>query len=147
MNFFGRSASKIVVLNFLLFVALVIVHELGHFAVGSALGCTANGVSLFGALTSSVSMSCARSVNRALIESGGILATTAFIAMLLPFRFGRKMLFITSGMSLVLGSLDFPALSYVLITSGMSMISFGEYSFSMSLLGSRINITQDKLTV
>jgi hypothetical protein len=145
-----REILNIILINLIVFFALVSIHEMGHTAAGMLLGCAYQrsvlmDANLIGPYTE---MYCSGSSFAVFIS--GLLVTSAFSALFLFLRSPSKNLFLISmGLSLIFSSLDVGTLLNMqsavlpLVSFGFVTTALGEYfiaasyarnSFSLDLL-------------
>jgi hypothetical protein len=137
--FMGKLKStflSIVLLNTMLFFALIAIHEISHVFVGYCMGCQIEKAILFDSTFSGphTEMLCATNMNELLVYLGGLAITAAFsLSFLFAESKDRNISFISLGISVMLSSLDISmllnmqTLLYPLLTSGLALVTAGEY--------------------
>ncbi len=132
----------ILIINVILFVSIIAVHELGHGATGSIVGCKGQKFSLAGGglLQPHTEMNC-YGVDYSWVYLGGLAATLVFSFVFLFFGSPAKNLFFVSlGLSIVFSSLDMSILArlgslvYPLAFLGSIVAISGEYLITASYM-------------
>jgi len=141
----SKEILSIVLINLLVFFALISIHELSHAAAGIIFGCK-NQISvlmdsnLIGPYTM---FSCPG--NNILIYFSSFLITSCFSLLFLSLRSSaRRLSLISLGLSIIFSSLDFSIatnisyLFYPAISIGFIITSIGEYSIASSYVNSEL---------
>jgi hypothetical protein len=127
---------SIVLLNTMLFFALIAIHEVSHVFVGYCLGCQSEKAIIFDSSFNGphTELICGSKINELFVYLGGLAITAAFsLGFLFTETKDRNISFISLGISVILSSMDITlllnmqSLLYPLITSGLVMITAGEY--------------------
>ena len=134
-----REILSIVIINLLVFFALMSIHEISHVAAGMLLGCK-NQIAvlldsnLIGPYTESYCTG-----NSTIIYVVGLMVTSSFSLLFLFLNSSTKRLFFTSmGLSVLFSSIDFSIVTniqylfYLMTSVGFLMIMIGEYSLANS---------------
>lgn len=134
-----RSILSIILINLLVFFALISIHEISHVTAGMLLGCK-NQVAvlldsnLIGPYTESYCTG-----NSTIIYVIGLMVTASFSLLFLFLNSSTKRLFFTSmGLSVLFSSIDFSIITniqylfYLMASAGFLMIIIGEYSLANS---------------
>lgn len=140
-----KEILNIVLINLLVFFALISIHELSHAAAGIILGCK-NQIAilmdsnLVGPYTKSYCSS-----NSILIYISSFLITSSFSALFLFLRSSSRKLFLISlGLSVIFSSLDFSIVTnmsylfYPAISIGFIIAGIGEYSIASSYVDNEL---------
>jgi hypothetical protein len=136
MGKMSRTFFSIVLLNTMLFFALIAIHEVSHVLVGYCLGCQSEKAILFDSSFSGphTELICGGQINELLVYLGGLAITAAFsLCFLLSETKERSISFISLGISFILSSMDISlllgvqSLLYPMLTAGLVMITAGEY--------------------
>ena len=130
-----RTFFSMVLLNVMLFFALITIHEISHVVVGYCVGCEVQRAMLFDSSLGGphTELLCSSGTNELLVYLGGLAITAAFSLGFLFSDFReRNLSFISLGISLILSSLDMSllfstSLFYPMLTSGFALVTAGEY--------------------
>jgi hypothetical protein len=136
-----REILSIILINSLVFFALISIHEISHVAAGLILGCK-NQVAVLldsnfvGPYTESYC-----SGSNALIYVSSFLITMSFSLLFLFSKSStRKLFLISAGLSVIFSSLDFSIVTsiqsmfYPIFFTGMAIIIVGEYFIAASFV-------------
>jgi len=130
---YARKFVALVAITIAITAAVVILHELGHFAIATSEGCQAKITLLDADMQTYTTVACRPTQA---IELGGLLFTVPFGVLLLAF--GRKYSMIALGFNLAVSWSDFALIStsaaYALAAAGLLMIIFGENMIVNSLI-------------
>lgn len=136
MGSLRKTFLSMVLLNTMLFFALIAIHETSHVLVGWCFGCEGMKAVIFDSSLSGphTEMICASKINEFFVYIGSLLITSLFS---LGFLFAeikeRNISFISLGISIILGSLDIGfilnsgSVVYPMMTIGLSLVTAGEY--------------------
>jgi hypothetical protein len=135
MGSIRKTFFSVVLLNIMLFFALISIHEISHVFVGYCLGCEVQKAVLFDNTFGGphTELLCSNGLNELLVYLGGLGITAAFSLSFLFSEIREKNLSLISlGISVILSSLDMSMLFsssvfYPLLTSGFLLITAGEY--------------------
>jgi len=136
-----KEILNIVLINLLVFFALISIHELSHVATGIIFGCK-NQISVF--MDSNLIGPYTRfycSANSILVYFSSFIITSCFSLLFLSLRSSARRLFLISlGLSVVFSSLDISIVTnmsylfYPAISIGFIITSIGEYSIASSYI-------------
>jgi len=141
MSSLKRMILNIVLVNIMLFFALIAIHEISHVILGVCLDCESEKAVLFDSSFNGphTELICGSRINEFLVYIGGLLITSVFsLSFLFLDSIERKMSFLSLGVSVILSSLDISlilnssAIIYPLLTFGFFLITVGEYSIASS---------------
>jgi hypothetical protein len=137
-----REVLNIVMVNLIVFFALISLHEVGHMAAGMLFGCRYGGTVLMDSNFNGpyTEMYCSN-VNYLLVLASSLAVTSLFSFMFLLLKSPTRNLFpISLGLSLIFSSADIilatgiQSLFYPSIALGFLITSAGEYSIAASYL-------------
>ena len=141
----SKEILNIVLINLLVFFALISIHELSHVAAGIIFGCK-NQISVFmdsNLIGPYTSFSC--SGNSILVYFSSFIITSCFSLLFLSLRSSARRLFLISlGLSVVFSSLDISIVTnmnylfYPAISIGFIITSIGEYSIASSYINNEL---------
>ncbi len=149
-----KTFLNIVLINIMIFFALIAIHETSHVIVGFCLGCEYQKAVLFDSSFNGphTELVC-NNINEFLVYIGGLTITSIFsLSFLLLDTAEKNMSFLSLGISIILSSLDISfilktqSIIYPLLTFGFILITLGEYfitsyyikeDFSFSFLKNR----------
>lgn len=135
MGSLRKTFFSMILLNMMLFFALISIHEISHVMVGYCLGCEVQKAVLFDSSMNGphTELLCSSGVNELLVYMGGLAVTAAFsLSFLLSDLREKNLSFISLGISVILSSLDMSMLFsssifYPIMTSGFLIVAAGEY--------------------
>ena len=155
MRVLKKTFLSIILVNIMLFFALIAIHEISHVIVGYCLGCEYEKAVLFDSSFNGphTELICNNGINEFFVYIGGLIITSIFsLSFLLLDTIERNMSFLSLGVSIVLSSLDISlvlssqAIFYPLITIGFFFITAGEYVLASSYIkeGFSFNFLKNK---
>ena len=128
---------NLVLLNIIIFLSTLSLHEMGHVIVGMYTGCDSGKVILYdtGQPGPYAELMCSREVDERFALAGSISVTTVFGSLFLFLRRSpqRYLFFIIIGFGIFFGALDIVMITgiemmqYVFIAVGMLLIIIGEF--------------------
>jgi hypothetical protein len=133
---FYQIFMGILALNIILFIFLVSVHEMGHFVLGTWLGCESGKAVLLDSQIDNpyTEFSCENRESFILASLGGLIFTLIFSALFLFLEGpGRELFFTGVGLSQIFATTDIliatglPVLQYIFGIFGLVFIILGEY--------------------
>lgn len=131
---------SIILLNVIVFFALISIHEIVHVTVGMCLGCEFGKAVLFDAKTAGpyAEMVCSSGNNQIILYASSLIVTACFGLLFLSLKsHGKNLFFLVLGLSLIFSSLDIglatlDAVVYPMILFGFSFVTLGEYYMACS---------------
>lgn len=137
-----REILNIVLINLIVFFALISIHEISHTATGMVLGCKYEKSVLvdYNFVGPYTEMYCS-DMNYLLVFVGSLIITSAFSFLFLFLRSPTRNLFLISfGLSIIFSSLDIgittgiQSLVYPMVSVGFLVTSIGEYFIASSYI-------------
>lgn len=146
---------SIVLVNIMIFFALIAIHEISHIFVGYCLGCEYEKAVLFDSNFNGphTELICNNSINEFFVYIGGLIITSIFsLSFLLVNTIEKNMSFLSLGVSIILSSLDISfvlnsqTIFYPLLILGFFFITLGEYFLTSSYIkeGFSFNFLKNK---
>ncbi|MEM5794214.1 MAG: M50 family metallopeptidase [Candidatus Aenigmatarchaeota archaeon] len=131
---------KIIIVNIIVLLSLVSVHEFGHLVMGLLTGCSSARIVLFDTSREGPYTELFCNSSNPITYSGGILFSLAFSSLFLFLKEAedKKLFFVAVGLSLMLSGLDIIALTstyfsfYITTIFGFCLTIFGEYNITLS---------------
>ena len=141
----SKEILNIVLINLLVFFALISIHELSHVATGIIFGCKNQIAVLMDSNLMGPYTSFYCPTNSILIYFSSFLITSCFSLLFLSLKSSARKLFLISiGLSVVFSSLDFSIatnISYVfypVISIGLIITALGEYFIASSYVNNEL---------
>jgi len=137
-----KTFLSIILINVMIFFALIAIHEISHVIVGFCLGCEYQKAVLFDSNFNGphTELVC-NNINEFLVYMGGLIFTSIFsLSFLLLETTEKNMSFLSLGISIILSSLDISfilkiqSIIYPLMTFGFILITIGEYFIASSYI-------------
>src|SRR3990172_12627676 len=102
-----KKLLGIILLNVMLFFALLSIHEVVHVAVGVGLGCDFGRAVLMDSSFAGpyAEMACGN-INQLLLYGSSLIATISFGMLFLSFNSGKNLFYVVLGISMIFSSLD-----------------------------------------
>lgn len=141
MSSLKRMLLNVLLVNIMLFFALIAIHEISHVVLGICLGCESEKAVLFDSSFNGphTELICSNSINEFFVYIGSLIITSIFsLSFLFLDTAEKNMSFLSLGVSVILSSLDISfilnsgAIIYPLLTFGFFLITAGEYSIASS---------------
>lgn len=140
-----RKIISVILLNAMVFFALVTVHEIAHVGVGMLLGCEFGKAVLFDAKMAGpyAEMACTNA-SQLVLYGSSLLATASFGLLFLTLKSpGKNLFFVIFGFSLIFSSLDIglatmETVVYPLIAAGFGFVVLGEYCIASSCINDNL---------
>ena len=136
-----RGILNIIVINLLVFFALISIHEISHVATGIMLGCKKGGAILMDSNFIGPYTELYCSSNSWLVYLGSLMITSLFsILFLFTESSTRRIFFISLGLSLIFSSLDLSIITgmqylfYPVVSLGFAATTLGEYFIASSVI-------------
>jgi hypothetical protein len=137
-----KKILSIVLLNVMVFFALISIHEIAHLTVGQMMGCErGKAILLDSALNGPYTeLVCASSTNQAILYVSGLLLTSCFGLLFLSLNSpGKNMFLVVLGLSMIFSSLDIgiitiEAVVYPTMVLGFMSVAAGEYFIASSYI-------------
>ena len=139
----ARTFLSIILVNVMLFFALIAIHEISHVLVGYCLGCENEKAVLFDSNFNGphTELICNNKINEFFVYVGGLIITSIFsLSFLLLKTTEKNMSFLSLGVSIILSSLDISlvlnsqTIMYPLLTLGFFFVTIGEYLIASSYI-------------
>ena len=130
---------NIILLNVIVFFALISIHEIVHIAVGSCLGCDYGKAVIIDMDFKGpyAEMACS-DASQFIVYASSFIVTTCFGLLFLSLRSpGKNLSFVILGLSFIFSSVDIgiitmPSLIYPIMGSGFLLVTLGEYYIASS---------------
>jgi hypothetical protein len=140
-----RKILSVILLNVIVFFALISIHEIVHVVVGMCLGCDLGKAVLLDAKMAGpyAEMVCGN-VNQLVLYGSSLLVTACFGLLFLSLKSsGKNLFFVVLGLSLIFSSLDIglatmQTVIYPLIASGFVFVVLGEYYIASSCINKNL---------
>lgn len=140
-----KKIINIILLNAIVFFALISIHEIVHIAVGSCLGCNyGKAVLLDTNLVGPYAELVCSNTNQLIIYISSLIVTAGFGLLFLTLNSpGKNLFFIVLGLSIVFSSFDIglaimKSLIYPMMASGFLLVTIGEYYIASSCLNENL---------
>ena len=141
-----KKILSIILLNVMVFFALISIHEIAHVAVGMCLGCSMGKAVLIDAKLSGpyAEMVCSNTVNQLILYSSSLILTVCFGLLFLSLGSpGKNLFFVFLGLSIIFSSLDMglatvEAVTYPMLVSGFLFVTLGEYYMASSSINENL---------
>jgi hypothetical protein len=137
-----KKIINIVLLNVIVFFALISIHEIAHLTVGQMMGCERGKAVLLDSFSNGpyTELVCTGGANQAIIYLSGLLLTSCFGLLFLSLNSpGKNMFLVVLGLSLIFSSLDMgiitiEAVVYPTMILGFMSVAAGEYFIASSYI-------------
>lgn len=142
-----KEVSSVILINLLIFFALISIHELSHVATGMMLGCKNEKAVLIDSNLVGPYTELYCSNDYWAIYLSSLLITSSFSFLFLLLKTSTKKIFLISlGLSFIFSSIDVSIatniqyLFYPMLMGGFAIMSLGEYSIASHYVRNEINI-------
>jgi len=140
-----KRIMSVILLNVIVFFALLSIHEIVHVVVGRCLGCEYGKAVLIDAKFAGpyAELVCSNT-NQLLLYSSSLLVTACFGLLFLSFKSsGRNLFFVILGLSIIFSSVDIGLVTvesviYPLLGSGFMLVTLGEYNIASSCVNENL---------
>ncbi|MFH0929005.1 MAG: hypothetical protein V1818_01460 [Candidatus Aenigmatarchaeota archaeon] len=137
-----RKIINIILLNVLVFFALVSIHEIAHLGAGYLMGCEHGKAVLLDSVFNGpyTEMICTSSLNQTLMHISGLIMTSCFGLLFLSLKSpGKSMFLVVFGLSVIFSALDIGMATiesalYPVMLFGFSSVTAGEYFIASSYI-------------
>ena len=140
-----KRIMSVILLNVIVFFALLSIHEIVHVVVGSCLGCDYGKAVIIDANFAGpyAELVCSNT-NQFLLYVSSLLVTGCFGLLFLSFKSpGKNLFFVILGLSIIFSSVDIglatmESIIYPLIVSGFMLVTLGEYYIASSCINENL---------